>query len=100
LKVQKNRLLIRLIFFLLSFEFFLPLLTEQNDPPEAVVNVTIYNILGQKVKTCVNQNMTAGYYDYIWDGKDDNGTDVSSGVYIYRLGYDNNQVSKLMLFLK
>jgi hypothetical protein len=69
-------------------------------PSEGMVNLTIYNILGQKVKTCVNQNMIPGYYNYVWDGKNDNGTEVASSVYIYRLSYDNKQISKLMLLLK
>jgi len=89
-----------LIFFLLSFEFFLPLLTEQNDPPEAVVNVTIYNILGQKVKTCVNEKKNPGYYTHFWDGKNDRGNEVASGVYIYRMSFEDKKVSKLMVLLK
>lgn len=100
MKVQKMRLLIGLMFLLLSFGFFPPLLTEQNDPPEGVVNLTIYNILGQKVKTCVNEKKNPGYYTYFWNGKNDKGMEVASGVYIYRISYDNKQVSKLMLLLK
>lgn len=69
-------------------------------PTEGMVNLAIYNILGQKVKTCVNQKMITKYCNYLWDGKDDNGTEVASGVYIYRISYDNKQVSKLMLLLK
>ncbi|MFX1517704.1 MAG: T9SS type A sorting domain-containing protein, partial [Promethearchaeota archaeon] len=69
-------------------------------PSEGMVNLVIYNILGQKVKTCVNQNMIPGYYKYVWDARDDNGNEIASGVYIYRLSFNDKQVSKLMLLLK
>jgi flagellar hook assembly protein FlgD len=45
----------------------------------------IYNLLGQKVKTLVNEVQKAGYYRVVWDGKDDAGRPVATGVYIYRI---------------
>jgi hypothetical protein len=45
----------------------------------------IYNILGQKVKTLVNEPQEAGYYSVTWEGRDDFGGEVASGVYLYRL---------------
>jgi serine protease AprX len=45
----------------------------------------IYNILGQKVRTLVDEPKTAGKHEVIWDGKDDEGKDVASGIYFYQL---------------
>jgi len=49
------------------------------------VSLTIYNILGQKVKTLVNQHQEAGSKIVSWDGKDEKGKDLSSGIYFYQL---------------
>jgi hypothetical protein len=49
------------------------------------VTLTIYNILGQKVKTLVNQRQEAGTKIINWDGKDEKGKDLASGIYFYQL---------------
>ena len=49
------------------------------------VGLTIYNILGQEVRTLVNKQQTAGFKSVMWDGKNNFGESVSSGVYIYRI---------------
>ena len=49
------------------------------------VSLIIYNLIGQKVKTLVNRKMIAGNHIVIWRGKDDSGSQVASGVYIYRM---------------
>lgn len=49
------------------------------------VELTIYNPLGQKVKTLVNEKQSAGVYQVQWDGKSEDGVQLSSGVYIYRI---------------
>jgi hypothetical protein len=54
-------------------------------PDLSRVILTIYNILGQKVKTLVNQKQSPGSYTVEWDGKDEAGKVVSSGVYLYWL---------------
>jgi hypothetical protein len=65
------------------------------------VTISIFNNLGQKVKTLVNDNLTAGRYKLTWNGVDDFGKRVSSGVYYYQMMNDKgfNQTRKL-LFLK
>jgi len=45
----------------------------------------IYNILGQEVKTLVDEGQPAGYYQVLWDGRDRGGKEVSSGIYFCRL---------------
>jgi len=54
-------------------------------PKTGHVKLEIYNILGQKVKDLVDEMVTAGYKRVVWDGKDNSGTDVASGVYFYRI---------------
>ncbi|NIR46921.1 T9SS type A sorting domain-containing protein [candidate division KSB1 bacterium] len=49
------------------------------------VELTIYNQLGQRVKTLVNEKQPAGVYRVQWDGKSEDGVQLSSGVYIYRI---------------
>ncbi len=54
-------------------------------PRTCEVNVTIYNTLGQKIRTLVRKQQTAGRYEVMWDGRDESGQEVASGVYIYQL---------------
>ncbi|MGH7453548.1 MAG: FlgD immunoglobulin-like domain containing protein, partial [bacterium] len=55
-------------------------------PKSANVTVEVYNMLGQKVRTLVaGQAQVADYYLATWDGRDEAGKEVSSGVYVYRL---------------
>ncbi len=54
-------------------------------PGPCSVEITIYNLLGQKVRTLVNTHKPAGHYHVRWDGLDDSGNPVASGVYVYKL---------------
>ncbi|MCD4818882.1 MAG: T9SS type A sorting domain-containing protein [Candidatus Cloacimonetes bacterium] len=56
---------------------------------DANVELEIYNIKGQKVKTLVNNEMKAGAHTIVWQGKDENNNSVSSGVYFYKLNTKN-----------
>jgi hypothetical protein len=69
-------------------------------PKAANVNLTIYNVLGQQVKTLVSQELAAGVQTIEWDGTDNTGRTVASGVYFYRLSADEFQATKKMLMLK
>lgn len=54
--------------------------------PEAIhVMVQIFNTLGKEIRTLTNRTYAAGFHTLRWDGKDQNGNPVSSGVYLYRL---------------
>jgi hypothetical protein len=54
-------------------------------PENARVKIVIYNMLGQLVKTIVDEAEEAGYYSVQWDGKNEYGVNVTSGVYVYRI---------------
>lgn len=65
------------------------------------LKLEIFNVLGQKVKTLVNEVKTPGAYTVVWDGTNDLGAPVATGMYIYRLKVADDFVqSRKMLFLK
>jgi len=66
----------------------------------ASVKLDIYNILGQKVATLLNTSLPAGFHQVEWDGKNDNGQNVVSGMYFYRLITGDLARTKKMAFLK
>jgi Carboxypeptidase regulatory-like domain/FlgD Ig-like domain len=67
-------------------------------PQNQFVNLDIYDALGQKVRTLVNSEQNAGYYNLEWNGRNDSGVSVTSGVYFYRIHTDSfTKVMKMML---
>jgi len=63
--------------------------------------ITIYNTKGQKVKTLVNEVLPAGSHSVIWDGRDNKGVNVSSGIYFYSMYQDGEKIDmKKCLLLK
>jgi len=66
----------------------------------AEVSLTIYNILGQKVRTLAEGRMNAGSQTIGWDGKDDKGNDLSSGIYFYQLKAGQLTETKRLVLLK
>jgi len=69
-------------------------------PEASQVSLEIYNLLGQRVRTLVNGYVTAGYINTQWDGLDQNGMELSSGTYIYRLKTADTNFSKKMVLMK
>ncbi|GAB4327516.1 MAG: hypothetical protein Kow0037_01140 [Calditrichia bacterium] len=70
------------------------------NPGAQNTRLVIYNALGQKVKTLVNANQPAGNYKIRWDGTDDSGARVASGVYYYELVSGNYRAVKKMVLMK
>jgi hypothetical protein len=64
------------------------------------VSLDIYNILGQNVRGLINQEMPAGDYKVVWDGKDNSGKSVSTGIYLYRLNAGEFAQTRKMVLLK
>jgi len=70
-------------------------------PQKSKIEISIYNIKGQKVKTLVNEEKERGIWKEVWNGKDDNNKTVSSGVYLYKLNVDGKtRAVKKCLMLK
>jgi len=63
-------------------------------------NLTIYNILGQKVKIVVNEVKYPGAHQVLWDGKDEKGQSMASGIYFYRVKTEDYVEVKKMVLLK
>ncbi|MBC8527111.1 MAG: T9SS type A sorting domain-containing protein, partial [Candidatus Cloacimonetes bacterium] len=59
----------------------------------SVVELTVYNLKGQKVKTLTEDRYAKGDYSVVWDGCDDSGKPVSPGVYFYKLAIDGELVA-------
>ena len=64
------------------------------------VTLRIYDTLGRKVRTLVSQELSSGYKSVIWDGKNEDGKEVASGVYFYQLKVGDFSEPKKMLLLK
>lgn len=73
---------------------------EYSLPQRADVNISVYNILGQNIRTLVDETMPAGKYSVIWDGRDRAGRHAASGIYFYRIKADEFDQSRKMLLLK
>ena len=70
-------------------------------PQTDFVQLKVYNVVGEFVRTLVREEKSQGNYTAIWDGRNDKGQLVSSGVYFYTLiTGGNNVISKRMLLMK
>jgi len=69
-------------------------------PIKSEVELSIYNILGQKVITLVNTNQPPGSYNVIWDGRNEIGERVASGIYIYQIKMGNFIKTRKMILMK
>jgi len=69
-------------------------------PVNSNVKLEVFNLKGQLTASLMNGNMTAGTHTVTWDGRDNSGDDVASGVYFYRLLTDDETLSKKMLLVK
>jgi hypothetical protein len=69
-----------------------------NLPENSFTTLNIYNLRGRKIKTLFSENLSAGTHAFIWNGKNDNGISVGSGIYFVKLEACNKiQIRKLML---
>ena len=71
-----------------------------NQSPQTHVSINIYNIKGQKVRSLVNSTYPPGEHSVIWNGLDDNGVNVGSGIYFYRMQTENYNETKKMILMK
>ena len=64
------------------------------------VRLEVYNVLGQRVRTLVDETQKAGSYQVHWDARDQDGTRAAAGVYVTRLQYPGGEQTRRLLLLK
>ena len=69
-------------------------------PTAGQVELVVYDILGQRVRTLVSTSISVGVHTVIWDGRDASGAQVSSGPYFYRLRAGDFVQTRRMILLK
>ncbi|MEE2659164.1 MAG: FlgD immunoglobulin-like domain containing protein [Candidatus Latescibacterota bacterium] len=69
-------------------------------PWEADVRVTVYNDQGQKIATLADERLSPGNFNITWDGRDDNGAQVATGVYLYLIEAPGLRLNKKVTLLK
>ena len=80
---------------------FNPITTLRYDlPVDALVNITVYDMMGRVVRTLVNMEQTAGYRSVIWDATNNTGQQVSAGLYLYTIETGEFRQTKKMVLLK
>jgi hypothetical protein len=67
---------------------------------QSEVTLKVYNLLGQEVRTLLSAPLGAGTYQVLWDGRDDFGRTVASGVYLYRMEAAGQVQTKRMVLTK
>ena len=80
---------------------FNPFTTLKYDLPEdAMVNITIYDMMGRVVKTMVNSQQNAGFKSVRWNATNDKGSPISAGLYLYTIEAGQYRQTKKMVLLK
>ena len=80
---------------------FNPITTLRYDLPEdALVNITIYDMMGRQVKTLINDRQTAGYKSLHWNATNNASSPVSAGIYLYMIQAGDFRQTKKMALLK
>ena len=80
---------------------FNPVTTLRYDLPEdALVNITIYDMMGRQISTLVSSLQSTGYKSIQWNGTNDAGQPVSAGVYLYKIQAGDYSQTKKMVLLK
>ena len=80
---------------------FNPVTTLRYDLPEdALVNITIYDIMGRIVRTLINSQQNAGFKSIQWNATNDAGSPLSAGLYLYKIQADYLVQTRKMVLLK
>ena len=64
------------------------------------VNLEIFNLKGQKIKQLVSSQLSAGQHSVVWDSRDENGNNVSSGIYFYKIKSEKISETRKMILIK
>jgi lysophospholipase L1-like esterase len=69
-------------------------------PKAATIRISIYNVLGQEVRRLIDRQMEPGYHEVQWDGRNETGMQVGSGVFYYRIEAAEFRDTKKMVMLR
>ncbi|NOQ96573.1 MAG: choice-of-anchor D domain-containing protein, partial [Calditrichae bacterium] len=69
-------------------------------PRTADVEILIFDVLGRRIRSYLFNNLSAGFHQVVWDGKNEQNKAVPSGIYIYQARMGSQKISKQMLLLK
>ncbi|MCK5595828.1 MAG: T9SS type A sorting domain-containing protein, partial [Candidatus Eisenbacteria sp.] len=69
-------------------------------PTESRVRLAVYNVAGRLVRTLVDGEVDPGYHSVVWDGRDNSGVEVGSGVYFCRMEAEGFDDTTKMVLLK
>ena len=69
-------------------------------PGQSQVRLVVYNVRGEQVRTLVDENQPAGRYSLNWDGRDDRGVGVASGVYFLRMTAAEGELTRKMVLAR
>jgi hypothetical protein len=69
-------------------------------PKSGNVEIKIFNLNGELVRTLEATHQIQGMHKVVWDGRNGTGQTVASGLYIYQVTFENSMLAKKMLFLK
>jgi hypothetical protein len=69
-------------------------------PKSSHVNIEVFNLLGQRLRTLVSERKNPGIYKAIWNGKDDQSRSVGSGIYIYRMDAGEFTANRKMVLVQ
>ena len=66
-------------------------------PNENHIDISIYNLKGEKVRTLISNHMSSGYHNILWDGRSNSDINLPSGIYFINLKYDKyNEMHKVI----
>ena len=69
-------------------------------PEDLYVNITIYNLIGQKVAILVNENKNAGHYTVRWDGRNASGSRLPNGIFFLRFKAGDYKLTKKLILAR
>ncbi len=69
-------------------------------PQQSYIRIEIFNLLGQRVRTLVNDVKEPGFCQAVWDGRNDSGARVGNGVYLYRMVAGDYVLVRKMILMK
>ena len=69
-------------------------------PSASHVQLVVFDTLGRRVRTLVDAHRPAGNHSVLWDGRDQRGARVATGIYLYRLRGAGSEITKRMILMK